>query len=133
MYWDVGREVEAIQRRMMRRTRAACFIAAVMAHLMASLALLTWQTSCFYPRCVDGVAFDIVRALVRVPLFLTPWVDLPSPDADFVRGWALFGLLIVNAAMASALYSGITIAARRGCARLNRSRASSACSATHGR
>lgn len=114
MYWDVGREVEVIQRRMVRRTRAACFIAAVMAHLLASLSLLMWQTSCFDPRCVDGLGFDVFRALMRVPLFITPWLDLPSPDADFVRGWALFGLLIVNAAMASALYSSMAIAVLRG-------------------
>jgi hypothetical protein len=117
MYWDVGREVEAIQRRMACRTRIACFIAAAMAHLLASLSLLMWQTSCLYPRCIDGIGFDIVRAIMRVPLFITPYLDLPSPEADFVRGWTLFGLLIANATMAAALYSGMTIASRRGYAR----------------
>jgi hypothetical protein len=114
MYWDVGREVEAIQRRMACRTRIACFIAAVMVHLLASLSLLMWQTSCLYPRCIDGIGFDIIRAIMRVPLFITPWLDLPSPDADFVRGWTLFGLLIANAMMAVALYLCMMIAARRG-------------------
>lgn len=96
------------------RTGIACFIAAVMAHLLASLSLLLWQTSCLYPRCIDGLGFDIVRAIMRVPLFITPYLSLPSPDADFVRGWTLFGLLIVNAMMAVALYLGMTIAACRG-------------------
>ena len=85
-----------------------------MVHLLASLSLLMWQTSCLYPRCIDGIGFDIIRAIMRVPLFITPWLDLPSPDADFVRGWTLFGLLIANAMMAVALYLCMMIAARRG-------------------
>jgi len=134
MFWDMQKEADAIVRRMTIATRLVGFIVASLAHLMASLSLLLWQTSCLYPRCVQGLTFDLVRGVMQVPLFITPWLRLPSPDEDFHRGWALFGCLILNAMVAAIVYGSLTVAARRGYAwwRINRSRASSACSARRG-
>jgi hypothetical protein len=134
MFWDMQKEADAIVRRMTIATRLVGFIVASLAHLMASLSVLLWQTSCLYPRCVQGLTFDIVRGVMQVPLFVTPWLGLPSPDDDFQRGWALFGCLVLNAMLAVLVYAGLTMAARRCHAgwRVSRSRASSACSARHG-
>lgn len=104
MFRDIHKEVKAIRRRMVRRARMAGFVGAAMAHLVASFFLLLWQTSCVYPRCVDGLAFDTTRALLGVPLFVTPWLSLPTPEADFNEGWILFGLLIGNAVSAVACW-----------------------------
>lgn len=114
MYWDLYKQVKAIQRRMVCRTRAACFVAATLLHLLLSVFVLLWQTSCADPRCVTGLHFDIVRAAMHVPLFVTPWLGLPSPDAEFHPGVALFAWLAANAAMAVLLYSGVFLAVRRG-------------------
>lgn len=134
MFWDVQKEAEAIVRRMVVTTRLVGFIVASLVQLMASLAVLFWQTSCLYPRCVQGPVFEILRGAIQVPLFVTPWLALPSPDDDFQRGWALFGYLVLNATLAVLLYGGLAVAARRGYAwwRISRSRASSACNAGHG-
>jgi hypothetical protein len=134
MFWDVQKEAEAIVRRMVVTTRVAGFVVASLTHLMASLAVLFWQTSCLYPRCVQGTAFEVLRGAIRVPLFITPWLGLPSPDDDFHGGWALFGYLILNAMLAVLLYSALAAAARRGHVhwRISRSRASSACTAGRG-
>lgn len=137
MFWDVHREVKAIRRRMACRMRITVFLAASMGHLVAALLMLLWQTSCVYPRCVDGSAFDGIRALIGVPLFVTPWISLPSAELDFNEGWTLFGLLAANAVMAVAFWWTAYVGARHAyawCARcLSRYRASSACSAARGR
>lgn len=134
MFWDMQREADAIVRRMTIATRLVGFIVASLAHLMATLSVLLWQTSCLYPRCVEGLTFDIVRGVMQAPLFVTPWLRLPPPEEDFQRGWALFGCLVLNAILAVLLYAGLTMAARRCHAwwRVSRSRASSACSARRG-
>lgn len=134
MFWDMQKVADAIVRRMTIATYLVGFIVASLVHLMASLSVLLWQTSCLYPRCVEGPAFDLVRGVMQVPLFATPWLQLPSPDEDFQRGWGLFGGLVLNAMLAVLVYAGLVMTVRRCHARwrINRSRASSACTARRG-
>jgi hypothetical protein len=113
MYSDYGKKVDAMQRRMLRSTRIACFIGASLLHFVASTMLLALQTSCAYPRCVEGIPFEIFRAVMHVPLFVTPWLGLPSPDLDYVRDPMLILCLVLNAVMAVALYWGLGIAGYR--------------------
>ena len=114
MYSDYRTKVNEIQCRMLRNTRIACFVGASLLHFVASTMLLALQTSCAYPRCVDGIAFEIFRAAMHVPLFSTPWLGLPSPDLDFVRDPILAVWLALNAVMAVALCWGTAIAGYRG-------------------
>lgn len=114
MYWDTHKKARAIQRRMACRTRIAWFTAGSLLHLVLAVLVLLWQTSCDSPRCVEGIHFDIVRGAMRVPLFLTPWLGLPSPELEFHRAWPLFGWLVLNALMAVVFYWGLTLACRRG-------------------
>ncbi len=113
MYWDYGKRVDDIQRRMVRNTRIACFVGASAIHIFASGMLLALQTSCAFPRCVEGTAFEMFRAMMHVPLFVTPWLGLPSPDLDFERDPLLFPFLVLNAVLAVGLYGGVGIAGRR--------------------
>lgn len=114
MYWDYGKKVDDMQRRMVRNTRIACFVGASLLHFVASAMLLALQTSCAYPRCVDGMAFETFRAVMHVPLFVTPWLGLPSPDLDFERDPMLAPWLVLNAVMAVALTWSVAMAGRRG-------------------
>lgn len=114
MYQDYEKKAEDIRRRMVRHTRIACFVMSSVAHVFASLLLLALQTSCFVPRCVSGIGFEIFRSVMRVPLFVTPWLELPPPDLDYVRDWNLLPLLALNAALAVTLYWGLGAAAYRG-------------------
>jgi hypothetical protein len=114
MYWDYGKKVDDLQRRMVRNTRIACFVGASLLHFVASAMLLALQTSCFYPRCVDSMAFEIFRAVMHVPLFITPWLGLPSPDLNYERDPMLALWLVLNAVLAMALYWGAVLAGRRG-------------------
>jgi len=106
--------VDEMQRRMRRNTRIAAFVGASLLHVVASTMLLALQTSCAYPRCVDGITFETFRAVMHVPLFVTPWLGLPSPDLDYVRDPMLALWLVLNAIMAVALYWGLAIAGYRG-------------------
>lgn len=114
MYWDTYKEARAIQRKMACRTRIAWFTAGSLSHLVLAVFFLLWQTSCDAPQCVEGIHFDIVRGVMHVPLFVTPWLGLPSPEAEFHGGWPLFGWLVLNALMAAAFYWGLAVACRRG-------------------
>src|ERR1700744_2560561 len=114
MYQDHQKKVEDIRRRMARDAHIACFVMASVAHMFASGALLAVQTSCFAPRCVDGIGFDIFRAAISFPLFVPPWLSLPSPDLDYVRDWTLLPMLVLNAVLAVTLYWGLGVAAYRG-------------------
>ena len=114
MYSDYDKKVNDERRRMLRNTRIACFSGAAFLHFVASTMLLALQTSCTYPRCVDGIAFETFRAVMHVPLFVTPWLGLPSPDLDYVRDPKLFLFLALNAVTAVALCWGIAIAGYRG-------------------
>lgn len=105
--------VNAMERRMRRRTRLAFFVGASLVHAVATCVLLALQTSCAYPRCVDGLGFEVFRAVMHVPLFVTPWLGLPSPDVDFVRDAALLPVVLLNAVLAVALYGGTAIAGHR--------------------
>jgi hypothetical protein len=114
MYQDHEKRVEDIRRRTARESRIACFVMAFLAHMIASGALLALQTSCFVPRCVDSIGFDVFRSIMHVPLFVTPWLSLPSPDLDYVRDWTLLPLLVLNATLAVTLYWGLGAAVYRG-------------------
>lgn len=114
MYWDYGKRVDDFQRRMVRHTRIAIFIGGSMVHFVASSMLLAMQTSCAWPPCVDGIWFELFRGVMHLPLFVTPWLGLPPPNLDYVRDPALMPLLMLNAALATALYWGSWIAVRRG-------------------
>jgi hypothetical protein len=107
-------KVNDIERRMRRRTRLAFFVGASVLHVTATSILFALQTSCAYPRCVDGIGFEVFRAVMHVPLFVTPWLGLPSPDVDFVRDPALFPVVLLNAVLAVALYWGAAVAGYRG-------------------
>jgi hypothetical protein len=111
---DYRDKVNDIERRMRRRTRLAFFIGASAVHVTATSMLFALQTSCAYPRCVGGIGFEVFRAVMHVPLFVTPWLGLPSPDVDFVRDPALLPLVTVNAALAVALYWAAAVAGYRG-------------------
>jgi len=113
MYSDYQINVEAMQRRMRRNTRIACFVSASLLHVVASTMLLALQTSCAFPRCVEGIPFEIFRAVMHVPLFITPWLGLPSPDVDYVRDPMLTLWLVLNAIAAVALYWALGIAGYR--------------------
>jgi hypothetical protein len=114
MYTDYEKKVNDGRRRMRRNTRIAGFVGASLVHFVASTMLLALQTSCAYPRCVDGIAFEVFRAVMHVPLFVTPWLGLPPPDLDYIRDPMLSVLLIVNAVTAVALYWGLATVGRRG-------------------
>lgn len=113
MYSDYEKKVNAMQRGMRRNTRIACFVGASLLHFVASTMLLALQTSCAYPRCVDGIAFELFRAIMHVPLFVTPWLGLPSHDLDYVRDPMLALFLVLNAVLAVALYWGVAIVGYR--------------------
>jgi len=113
MYRDDGKKVDDTQQRMVRNTRIACFVGASLLHFVASTMLLALQTSCVYPRCVGGIPFEVFRAVMHVPLFITPWLGLPSPDLDYPRDPMLALWLVLNAVMAVALYWGLGIAGYR--------------------
>jgi hypothetical protein len=98
-----------IRRRMVRNTRIACFIGALAIHLVATGMLLGLQTSCAFPRCVEGTGFEIFSAVMRVPLFATPWLSFPSPDLDFEHDPLLFPFVLLNAVLAVTLYWGVAI------------------------
>jgi hypothetical protein len=117
---------EAIHRRMVRRTRIACVILGSIMHVIGTIFVLMWQTSCLDPPCADSIGFDMARGLAGVPLFVTPWLALPSPELDFVGGWPLFALMLLNATLAVLFYWGLARLVRRGYVRwrINRSRAS---------
>lgn len=114
MYSDYDKKIELMRRRSVRNTRIACFIGASLVHFAASAILLALQTSCAFPRCIEGIRFEIFRAVMHVPLFLTPWFSLPSPDLDYVRDPMLGVWLALNAVLAVALYWGVAIAVYRG-------------------
>ena len=111
---DYRDKVNDTERRMRRRTRLAFFVGASILHVTATSILFALQTSCAYPRCVDGIGFEVFRAVMHVPLFVTPWLGLPSPDVDFGRDPPLLPLVMVNAALAVALYWGAAVAGYRG-------------------
>ncbi|PTR34819.1 hypothetical protein C8J98_10176 [Luteibacter sp. OK325] len=113
MYPDYEKKVDHMQRSMRRNTCIAGLVGASLLHFVASAMLLALQTSCAYPRCVDGIAFEIFRAVMHVPLFITPWLGLPSPDLDYVRDPMLIVWLALNAVMAVALYWTLAIAGYR--------------------
>jgi len=118
--------IEAIQRRMVRRTRIACVILGSIMHVIGTILVLMWQTSCLHPPCAESIGFDMARGLVGIPLFATPWLELPSPQVDFVGGWQLFALMLLNAILAVLVYWGLARLVHRGYVRwrVNRSRAS---------
>lgn len=113
MYSDYQAKLDDMRRRMLRNTRIAFFVGASLVHVVASTMLLGLQTSCAYPRCVEGIPFELFRAVMHVPLFVTPWLGLPSPDLDYVRDPMLTLWLVLNAVMAVALYWGLAIAGHR--------------------
>jgi len=113
MYSDYQIDVEAMQRHTRRNTRIAGFVGASLLHVVASTMLLALQTSCAFPRCVEGIPFEIFRAVMHVPLFVTPWLGLPSPDVDYVRDPMLTLWLVLNATAAVALYWALGIAGYR--------------------
>jgi hypothetical protein len=113
MYSDYEKKVNNSRRRLLRNTRIACFVGASLLHFVASTMLLAFQTSCAYPRCVDGIAFEVFRGVMHVPLFVTPWLGLPSPDLDYVPDPMLSVLLVVNAVTAVALYWGLATVGHR--------------------
>ncbi|HVI53839.1 MAG TPA: hypothetical protein VM621_02155 [Luteibacter sp.] len=114
MYPDHSKKAEHIRRRMVRNTRIAGFIGASLAHFAASALLLGLQTSCAVPPCVGGIRFEMFRAVMHVPLFITPWLGLPSPDHYYERDPMLGAWLLLNALLAVALYWAVGIAAHRG-------------------
>ena len=114
MYSEYDKRIEGMRRRSERNTRIACFVGASLLHFVASAVLLALQTSFAFPRCIEGVRFEVFRAVMHVPLFLTPWFSLPSPDLDYVRDPMLTVWLGLNAVLAVALYWGLAIAVRRG-------------------
>jgi len=113
MYSDYRIKLDDMQRRALRNTRIAFFIGASLVHFVASTILLAMQTSCAYPRCVEGIPFEIFRAVMHVPLFITPWLGLPSPDLEFERDPMLACWLVLNAVAAIALYWGLAFAGHR--------------------
>lgn len=114
MYSAYRKKVEQMQRSTVRNTRIACFIGASLLHFVASAILLALQTSCAFPRCVDGIRFEMFRTVMHVPLFITPWVNLPSPDLDYDRDPMLTVWLLLNAVLAVSLYRGVAFAGYRG-------------------
>ncbi|KJV29090.1 hypothetical protein [Luteibacter yeojuensis] len=118
----MGSEPDAATRAWAWQERAALFTGLCMAHMVASLAVLAVQTSCFDVPCFESLFFDVPRGVAMFPLFLTPLADFPAQDATFVRSGALFAWLCANAVLAVLIYACAWLGASRGWRRWRASR-----------
>lgn len=93
-------DIQESDRRSLRRVRGAFVVLAVIAHLWFALMALASRTACVFPPCEASWAVEAWRWLMGVPLFATPWLQLPTDDWEFAwtPRWVL--LMILNSCLA---------------------------------
>ncbi|HEY4292804.1 MAG TPA: hypothetical protein VGM71_07170 [Luteibacter sp.] len=97
-------------------------VLAVIAHLWLALMALASRTACVFPPCNASFAIESWRWLMSLPLFVTPWLQLPTDGWEFACTVQWVVLTVLNSCLAVALFigtgKGATALLRRMSARL---------------
>ena len=100
-------DVQTADRRSRRMMYGWFVVLAVIAHLWLALMALASRTACAFPPCQASWVVEAWRWIMGVPLFATPWLQLPTDEWEFAwtAGWVV--LTVLNSSLAVPLFIGL--------------------------